>query len=51
MSFSNVQTGANHGLVSTPGQRSAQFPFLYFRRTAVANQKTYTQKLGITGLR
>jgi hypothetical protein len=51
MSFSYVQKGANRGLVSTYGRRSAQFPFLNFRHTAVANHKTFTQKLGITGLR
>jgi hypothetical protein len=51
MSFSYVQKGANRGLVSTHGQKSAQFPFLYFRHTSVANHKTFTQKLGIWGLR
>jgi hypothetical protein len=50
MSFNDVQNGANRGFVSTLGQNLAQFPFLFFRHTFVANHKTSTQKLGSKGL-
>jgi hypothetical protein len=50
MSFNDVQKGANRGFVSTLGQNLAQFPFLHFRRTSVANHQTCTQELGNKGL-
>src|SRR5580704_2817887 len=44
MSFSDIQKGANRGLVSVHGRKTAQFSFLNFRRTSTTNHTTSRQQ-------
>jgi hypothetical protein len=46
MSFTEVLKGANRGLVSTHGQKPAQFSITYLRHQAVVKYTASTQKLG-----